>query len=91
MNNCMFVGYPTKMPELQKTENGVSYVDFEFQVSDPKSKTNVFIDVEAWHTGADAICNNYRNGQKMLLRCSVKNDDKDGDLIVFRINEFEVL
>ena len=97
MNQCNFVGYVTDDPVLDQ-QNGVSVVFFEivvYQYRKTKGGDNVkeptYVDLEAWHTGAEAICESASSGSKIAVACSARNDKEDEHKTYFRINEFEVL
>lgn len=97
MNNCVFTGYLTEDPVLVKND-GVSFLDLEFVVynyrttrkTGEKSKTPVYLYLEAWHTGAETIHKLAKEGTKMTVQATAKNVSAENNDVVFRINEFDI-
>jgi len=97
MNVCIFTGYLSEDPVLVKND-GVSFLDLEFVVynyrttkkTKEKSKTPVYIYLEAWHTGAETIHKMAHKGTKMTVSTIAKNPSDDDSSTVFRINEFDI-
>ena len=97
MNNCIFTGYLAEEPILDKVD-GVSYLDLKLVVynyrktkhSGEKSRTPVYIYCEAWHTGAETIASLAGEGTKITVNATAKNVKDEEDLIIFRINEFDL-
>ena len=96
MNLCSFTGFLTKDPELTHQE-GVSRVEFVLvtytyrtaKSTGEKSRIPTFIRCEAWHTGADTICNMFEKGSKIHIHASAKNLHKENHEVIFRVNEFD--
>ena len=96
MNICTFTGYITDDPILERV-NGVSFLDLRIVVynyrrtksTGEKSRTPVYLDCEAWHTGAETIAKLGKKGTKITVNCSAKNAAGDDDFVIFRINEFD--
>ena len=45
---------------------------------------------EAWHTGAETIASLAEEGTKITVNATAKNVKDEEDLIIFRINEFDL-
>ena len=96
MNICTFTGYITDDPILERV-NGVSFLDLRIVVynyrrtksTGEKSRTPVYLDCEALHTGAETIAKLGKKGTKITVNCSAKNAAGDDDFVIFRINEFD--
>ena len=96
MNICTFTGYITDDPILERV-NGVSFLDLRIVVynyrrtksTGEKSRTPVYLDCEAWHTGAETIAKLGKKGTKITVNCSAKNAAGDDDCVIFRNNEFD--
>jgi len=96
MNNCIFTGYLTEDPILERID-GVSFLDMRIVVynyrrsksTGKKNKTPVYLDCEAWHTGAETIAKLGKKDTKITINCSVRHVSEDENFIVFRINEFD--
>ena len=97
MNNCNFTGYLAGDPEISK-ENNVSVAEFTVVVynyrktksTGEKSRTPVYLQCEAWHTGADILERFATKGTKITFIATAKNISKENKGIVFRINEFDL-
>lgn len=97
MNNCNFTGYLAEDPTISK-ENNVSVAEFTVVVynyrktksTGEKSRTPVYLQCEAWHTGADILERFATKGTKITFIATAKNLSKDDRRIVFRINEFDL-
>ena len=96
MNICTFTGYITDDPILERV-NGVSFLDLRIVVynyrrtksTGEKSRTPVYLDCEAWHTGAETIAKLGKKGTKITVNFSAKNAAGADDFVIFRINEFD--
>ena len=97
MNNCSFTGYLVENPEVSK-DNGVSVAEFVVVVynyrktksTGEKSRTPVYLNCEAWHTGAEILERYATKGTKITFLATAKNVSKDDKTVVFRINEFDL-
>lgn len=68
MNTVTLMGKLSKDPELRKTADGVSVVNFCISVqSASKQKELIFLDVVAWRATAEFIEKHFRKGQMMAL------------------------
>ena len=87
MNNCNFTGYLAGDPEISK-ENNVSVAEFTVVVynyrktksTGEKSRTPVYLQCEAWHTGADILERFATKGTKITFIATAKNISKEFDL-----------
>ena len=97
MNICSFTGYLTEDPFIKKN-NGVSQAEFTIVVhtyrtaksTGEKSRLSTFLDCEAWHTGAETIASLAEEGTQITVNATAKNVKDDEELIIFRINEFDL-
>lgn len=86
-NNMVFViGRLTKDPELKKTENGNSVVNFSIGVDRPakagEEKICDFLDVTAWGTTAEFVCRYFKKGSAIIVKGSLQKrayEDKEGN------------
>lgn len=105
MNKCIFMGRLTRDPELKVLSTGVKVVNFGL-VTNRKHKNKstgqevddkVFLEMEAWDTGASLISEYFKKGDPILVDCSAKLDqweDSEGNKrskLKFRVNSFEFL
>lgn len=89
MNKCHFIGRLVKNPELVDV-NGVKVVNLVMMTTrDHKNRTNgtnvnekVYLNLEAWHTAAETIAENFRQNDWMWVVAEAKKDRN------YRINEF---
>ena len=96
MNLCSFTGFLTEDPRLHES-NGVSQAKFTIvtynyrtaKSTGEKSRIPTFISCEAWHTGAETICELFKKGSKIHVHASAKHVSKDNKDIIFRVNEFD--
>jgi len=96
MNICTFTGYIIDDPVLESVD-GISFLDLRIVVynyrrsksTGEKNRTPVYLDCEAWHTGAETIAKLGRKGTKITVNCSAKHASGDDDFVVFRISEFD--
>jgi single-stranded DNA-binding protein len=97
MNVCTFTGFVTDKPELS-VEGGVSVVEFTLvsytyrrsKATGEKTRIPTFINLEAWHTGAETIEKLVDKGTKMTVYCSARNVSSDDCSVIFRVNEFDI-
>jgi len=97
MNSCNFTGYLVEDPVVS-SENGVTIAEFIVVVynyrktksTGEKSRTPVYLNCEAWHTGAEILERYATKGTKITFMATAKNMSKDDKRIVFRINEFDL-
>lgn len=83
MNLVVLQGRITKEPELNQTNNGISYCQFSLAVNKPKIKGKeqeaIFVNCVAWQKQAEVIVRYIKKGNKMLIRGRLditKNGDK---------------
>lgn len=89
MNKCHFIGLLAKNPELEQV-NGVNVVNLVMLTTrDHKNRTTganvnekVYLNLEAWHTAAETIAENFREGDWLWVIAEAKKDKS------YRINEF---
>ncbi len=102
MNKCLFLGNLTKDPELRNVgAKGTAVTNFTIAVSRRFKRVNgettkevVFIECEAWDSGAETIVKYLKKGDPIIVFCSAKMEqwEKDGvkhSKIRFRVDEFE--
>ncbi len=97
MNNCCFTGYLTENPHTSQVGN-VLLAEFTIVVytyrrtksTGEKSRIPTYLHCEAWHTGAETIEKFAKKGTKITIQASVKHASKDDDMLIFRVNEFDV-
>ena len=97
MNNCNFTGYLVEKPKLS-TVNRVAVAECVIVVynyrktksTGEKSRTPVYLNCEAWHTGAEILERFAEKGTKITFMATAKNVSKDDKSVVFRINEFDL-
>lgn len=99
MNVCTFTGFVVDAPELS-VEDGVSVVEFTLvsytyrrsKATGEKTRIPTYINLEAWHTGAETIEKLVSKGTKMTVYCSARNETlHDGTIgVIFRVNEFDI-
>lgn len=97
MNSCNFTGYIVEDPMISK-ENNVSVAEFTVVVynyrktksTGEKSRTPVYLQCEAWHTGADILERFATKGTKITFMATAKNVSKEDKRVIFRISEFDL-
>lgn len=72
LNLAVIMGRLTRDPELRQTPNGVSTTTISVAVDrdykkDGQDKETDFLDVVAWRSTAEFICNNFSKGQMIAL------------------------
>ncbi len=97
MNNCTFTGYLTENPRVSVVDNvimaefvTVVYNYRKTKSTGEKSRIPVYINCEAWHTGAEILERYAEKGTKITFMATAKNVSKENKKIVFRINEFDL-
>lgn len=97
MNVCCFTGYLADRPRVSVIDDVVlaefTLIIYNYRRSKntgEKTRTQTFINCEAWHTGAETIEKFATKGTKITVNASVKNISKDNRSIVFRVNEFDL-
>lgn len=83
LNNCVFMGRLTSVPELKTTQTQKSVTSFTLAVDSTysKEKTN-FIPFVAWGKTAEFICKYFTKGQLICLEAEMQSrtyQDKDGN------------
>jgi single-stranded DNA-binding protein len=94
LNICNFTGFLTEDPVLEKTQDNVSFLQFELVIynyrktkTGEKSRTPTYLTFEAWHTGAETIAKLAKKGSKLTVSSSARTFN---DTLVFRVNEFDL-
>ena len=98
MNHCHFSGFFTHDPELECTENGVAYLNFELvtysyrraKSTGEKTKIATYLQFEAYDSGAETIAKLASHGTKITIHASARNYAKDDIGVIFRVNEFDL-
>jgi single-strand DNA-binding protein len=101
MNDCKFMGRLTHDPELRNVGvKGVAVCNFSIAVTrtfkrqnGETSKEVVFVNLEAWDTGAQTIAKYFKKGSPIIVRTSYRPEtyEKDGQKRTkdkFRVDEF---
>ena len=87
LNKIFLMGRLTHDPELRRTQNGTVVasfslaVDRDFKGTDGEKQTD-FIDVVAWRSTAEFVCNYFTKGRMAVVegRLQIRDwKDKDGD------------
>lgn len=103
MNSCNFIGNLTRDVELRYTASGKAVARFSLAVNCGAYKKDdewvnevVFLEFEAWDTGAERLAEHAKKGTKLAVESSIKPDnwEKDGQKITrqkFRCNRFDIL
>ena len=86
LNTVILMGRITAVPELKKTQSGISLVNFSIAVdrayrSGSERQTD-FINIVAWRQTADFICNYFKKGQMIAIEGSIQTrpyEDKNGN------------
>lgn len=83
LNNCVFMGRLTSVPELKTTQTQKSVTSFTLAVDSTysKEKTN-FIPFVAWGKTAEFICKYFTKGQLICLEAEMQSrtyQDRDGN------------
>jgi single stranded DNA-binding protein len=102
MNECHFLGYFTKKPELKTVgAQGTPVINFSLNVARKYKrangetvKENNYFDFEIWDTGAETIARHCDVGMPIIVHCSAKQEvwEKDGvkrQRTKFRVNKFD--
>ena len=107
MNVCIFIGRFTKTPELTQVKTGdegrtTNVVNFKLAVTrkfkkhgGESSKQVVYLDFEAWDTGAEVIAKHFAKGDPIIVYTSARNntfETAEGirvSKIVFRVEKFD--
>ena len=97
MNICTFTGFLTNDPRMSKV-GSVSLAEFTVAVhsyrrikkTNEKSRTTTYMRCQAWHTGAETIQRFAKKGTKITVHASARNMEHDDNMIIFRINEFDL-
>jgi len=92
VNICTFTGFLTHPLDLIGVDD-VNFVEFELAChqyrrnkAGVKKRTTTYLTFQAWDSGAETIAKLAREGDKMTVSCSARND---GETINFRVNEFD--
>lgn len=101
MNKCMFHGQIVSDLVVQKTEKGISVLNFtivvkeKFKKKDGESELqSTFLDLEAWDSGAESIARNFAKGDGILVDAKARENKwvdaagKPHRKMVYRVNEF---
>ena len=105
MNKCHFIGRFTLDPEVEKIVNDndreTSVVNFTLAINRRFRKNNgeigknvVYLDFEAWDSGAEVICKNFRAGHAIIVHASARStpieayDGSNVNKVTFRVEEF---
>lgn len=102
MNECFFAGRLTRDPELKQVgSQGTAVVTFSIAVnreyknnSGEKIKEVVFVELEAWDSGAETINRHFKKGSGIIVKSSYRPNkwtDKDGNNRLsprFRVEKF---
>jgi single-strand DNA-binding protein len=78
MNECFFMGNLVKDPELKHIgANSTALVNFTVAVNRVFKRSNgesvketIYVDCEAWDTGAETIARHFTKGDKIMVHCS---------------------
>lgn len=70
MNKVILIGRLTKDPELRKTSNGNSFVNFQLAVS--RNLETDFINCQVWGTQADNFARYMRKGSQIAVEGSIQ-------------------
>lgn len=103
INKSFFTGRLARHPEIKTLEGGARVVKVTLCTSRGYHSKNlnqqvvdrVYIDMEAWDSGADTIVNNLQKGDFMSVECSVRQDrwvnaeGKKCSALKFRIDKFD--
>ena len=98
MNNCVFTGYLTNDPAIDRDEASdccvfkmVTY-NYVRNKRGEKKRYPTTLTFEAWDSGARTIVKLAQKGTKMTVYCSARNGFQQRDSqddIRFRVNEFD--
>lgn len=85
-NSVRLMGRITYQPELRKTSNDISVVNFQIAAPRPyqkdKEATSDFIDCQAWRNNADFIEKYFNKGDMICLEGTIQTNsytDKEGN------------
>ena len=67
LNSVILMGRLTDRPELRKTQNDISLVDFTLAVDGIKRDAVNWIDCTAWRQTADFITKHFDKGQMIAI------------------------
>lgn len=96
------MGNLVRDPELKDTNSGTKVVNFVIAVNRPfkkkgsgeQEKEVVFLDMEAWDSGAETIAKYFKKGAAIIVESSVRQEvwqDKEGKnrrTTKYRVNQF---
>jgi single-strand DNA-binding protein len=101
MNQCHFQGRLTRDPQLKELGDQKKVVSFGLAINRPFKrgsetvKETVFIECEAWDSGAELIAKYFKKGKPILVDASVRMNewtDKETNQkrsnLKFRVNKF---
>jgi single-strand DNA-binding protein len=105
MNDCKFLGKFVADPELKKLEDNRRVTNFKLAVSESYKKSGgdlnrevSFPECEAWDTGADTICKNFKKGDYIIVNARLRTErwedketGKPRSKSKFRVTSFEFL
>lgn len=87
LNTAIIMGRLTADPELKHTQSDVAVTSFTVAVDRSYGKAGTewqadFLDIVAWRSTAEFLCNHFRKGQMIALRGSIQTrtyEDKQGN------------
>lgn len=105
MNLCVFSGNLTHDPELKNLANGTSVVNFRIATSGRRYKKSdgsygkdvVYLDFEAWDSGAETINKYFKKGDPILVHAIARMDRWENEkgekrtAIKFRVTQFDFI
>ena len=104
MNECHFIGNLTRDPRLTQTKNGSQFVSFGmatnrwYKRSDGENANEAtFLECQAWDSGAKAIADKFKCGDRIGVTASAKNivwvdtEGKEHTSVIFRVSRFHDL
>lgn len=74
MNKFFGVGNLTRDPEMRQSKNGVNVVNFGVAFRGRTEEDTLFLDVEAWSTGADFVEKWFKKGNGIVIDGSLRQD-----------------
>ncbi len=80
MNKCFLAGNLTRDPELRTTKSDNKVVNFGVAVKGRTKEDVIFVDCEAWSTGAEFIEKYFKKGDGIVIDGSLRQEswEKDG-------------
>lgn len=93
INQVVLQGRITKDPELRRTKNGKSYLNFDLAVNDYNNQPDYFR-VTAWENRAAAIAGNVRKGDMIVIAGTLKteswttNSGEKRSMVKINLNDF---